>query len=102
MWDFIIENRLGGLVIGLATFLIIGVFHPIVVKAEYYWGVRCWWIFLLAGIGGIAGSVLVNDIAASALLGVFAFTCMWTIKELFDQRKRVAKGWFPANPKRGK
>ncbi len=102
MWDFIIENRLGGLAIGLATFLIIGVFHPIVVKAEYYWGVRCWWIFLLAGIGGIAGSVLVNDIAASALLGVFAFTCMWTIKELFDQRKRVAKGWFPANPKRGK
>ncbi len=102
MWDFIIENRLGGLVIGLATFLIIGVFHPIVVKAEYYWGVRCWWIFLLAGIGGIAGSVLVSGIVASALLGVFAFTCLWTIKELFDQRKRVAKGWFPANPKRRK
>lgn len=27
-----------GLLIGIATFLIIGLFHPVVVKAEYYWG----------------------------------------------------------------
>ena len=25
-----------GLLIGIATFLIIGLFHPVVVKAEYY------------------------------------------------------------------
>ena len=31
-----------GLLIGMATFLIIGLFHPVVVKAEYYWGTRCW------------------------------------------------------------
>ena len=35
-----------GLLIGIATFLIIGLFHPVVVKAEYYWGTKCWWIFL--------------------------------------------------------
>ncbi len=28
----------GGIIIGLCTFLIIGFFHPVVVKAEYYWG----------------------------------------------------------------
>lgn len=33
-----------GLLIGIATFLIIGLFHPVVVKAEYYWGTKCWWI----------------------------------------------------------
>ncbi len=27
-----------GLLIGIVTFLIIGMFHPVVVKAEYYWG----------------------------------------------------------------
>ena len=27
-----------GLLIGIVTFLIIGLFHPVVVKAEYYWG----------------------------------------------------------------
>ena len=39
-----------GIIIGLATFLIIGIFHPIVIKAEYYLGVKCWWIFMLAGM----------------------------------------------------
>ena len=34
-----------GILIGICTFLIIGLFHPVVVKAEYYWGTRCWWIF---------------------------------------------------------
>ena len=32
-----------GLLIGIATFLIIGLFHPVVVKAEYqycFWGER--------------------------------------------------------------
>lgn len=34
-------------------------------------------------------------------LGVFAFSSLWTIKELFEQREpRVAKGWFPANPEK--
>ena len=48
--DFIIDNHLQGLVIGICTFLIIGMFHPIVVKAEYYWSTRCWWLFLFLGI----------------------------------------------------
>ena len=32
-----------GIIVGLATFLIIGIFHPIVIKAEYYWGVKKGW-----------------------------------------------------------
>ena len=41
--EFLTEYNLTGLVIGIATFLIIGLFHPLVVKGEYYLGVRCWW-----------------------------------------------------------
>ena len=91
-----------GILIGLATFLIIGLFHPIVVKAEYYWGVKCWWIFLVTGIVGLGFSLYVSDVALSAILGVFSFSSFWTIKEIFEQRERVKKGWFPANPKRKK
>ena len=91
-----------GILIGICTFLIIGLFHPIVVKAEYYWGTRCWWIFLLLGIAGLIGSVLVSQILLSTLLGVFSFSSFWTIKEVFEQRERVLKGWFPMNPKRKK
>ena len=55
---------LTGLAIGVSAFIIIGIFHPIVIKTEYYTGTRLW------------------------------------CKELFEQRERVRKGWFPKNPKR--
>ena len=89
-----------GLIIGICTFLIIGLFHPIVVKAEYYWGTKCWWIFLILGLAGVVASICTADILVSSLLGVFAFSSFWTIQEVFDQEKRVKKGWFPKNPKR--
>ena len=88
-----------GLIIGIATFLIIGVFHPIVIKAEYYVGVRCWWVFMIAGIVGVAGSLFVDGTILSTLLGVFAFSSFWSIGELFQQRERVRKGWFPKREK---
>lgn len=98
--EFLSEFGLSGLFIGICTFLIIGLFHPVVVKAEYYWGTRCWWIFLLLGIAGVVASVCVDNILFSSLLGVFAFSSFWTIKEVFEQKERVKKGWFPKNPKR--
>lgn len=89
-----------GLLIGISTFLIIGLFHPVVIKCEYHWGTRCWWIFLVLGIAGIIASLLTAQTFWAALLGVFSFSSFWTIKELFDQEERVKKGWFPRNPKR--
>ena len=80
-----------GLVIGIATFLIIGLFHPVVVKAEYYWGTGCWWIFLVLGIGGIAWSLLTDNVLIAALAGVFAFSSFWTIKEVFEQEERCGR-----------
>lgn len=98
--DFLTEYHLSGLVIGISTFLIIGFFHPVVVKAEYYWGTGCWWIFLVLGILGVVASLLLENILLSSLCGVFAFSSFWTIKEVFEQEGRVKKGWFPKNPKR--
>ncbi len=89
-----------GLIIGISTFLIIGLFHPIVIKAEYYLGTKCWWMFALAGIIFIVLSILIENIILSTILGVFGFSSFWSILELFEQKKRVEKGWFPKNPKR--
>ena len=95
----ILENyNLLGLIIGIATFLIIGLFHPVVIKAEYYLGTRCWWIFLLLGVVSIVFSIIIVNVFVSVLCGVFSFSSFWTIKELFEQKKRVEKGWFPENP----
>ena len=87
-----------GLIIGLVTFLVIGLFHPLVIKAEYYLGVKSWWIFLIAGIGFVIASVLVENLIASIIMGVVAFSSFWGILEIFQQHKRVEKGWFPAGP----
>ena len=89
-----------GLIIGVATFLCIGLFHPLVIKAEYHFGTGCWWAFLVLGLVCIAGSLLVASTMLSTLLGVTAFSSLWSILELFKQRRRVEKGWFPKNPKR--
>lgn len=91
-----------GITVGLATFLIIGVFHPIVIKAEYHFGKRCWWAFALAGVAFAVLSLFISNIVLATITGVTAFSCFWSIHELFEQENRVRKGWFPANPKRKK
>ena len=87
-----------GIIIGASVFLMIGLFHPIVIKAEYYLGVKCWPVFAIAGAAALVGSLLVKGIIISVLLGAFAFSSFWSILELFEQRKRVERGWFPRNP----
>ncbi len=95
--------NLKGMIIGIATFVIIGVFHPIVIKSEYYIGKKIWPLFLLVGLLLIALSIFVNSIILSAIIGVTGFTSLWSIHEIFEQEERVKKGWFPHNPnKKGK
>lgn len=90
--------NINGLLVGLATFFIIGIFHPIVIKAEFYLGVRCWWIFALAGILSAVLSMIATGMVLSTILGVVAFSSFWSILELVHQRERVRKGWFPKGP----
>lgn len=89
-----------GLIIAVSTFLLIGLFHPIVIKSEYYFGVRCWWCFAIVGVACIVVSLFVAQVLLSSLLGVLGCSCLWSILELFEQRERVRKGWFPRNPRR--
>ena len=89
-----------GIALGAISFLIIGVFHPLVIKAEYYYGRKIWWAFLIIGIIASTLSLLTNNIFLSVTLGVFGFSSFWGIKEVFEQEQRVKDGRFPKNPKR--
>ena len=89
-----------GIVLGLVAFLCIGLFHPLVIKGEYYFGTKCWWVFAMVGVLMLVGSLLIENIYISVILGVPSFSCFWSILELFEQKKRVERGWFPKNPKR--
>jgi hypothetical protein len=43
---------------------------------------------------------MITNTYASIILGVIAFSSFWGIGEVFQQHKRVERGWFPMNPKR--
>lgn len=100
MEELLQQYHVLGLAIGLCTFLIIGIFHPVVIKCEYHFGTKCWWWFLVLGLICLGASMSIDGVLWQALLGVTAFSSFWTILEIFDQEKRVEKGWFPRNPKR--
>lgn len=90
-----------GILVGAATFLVIGICHPVVIKMEYYWGRGSWWVWLVAGLLFSALSALLPvNIVVRTILGAAAFNCFWGILEMFHQEKRVLRGWFPENPKR--
>ncbi|HMM06191.1 MAG TPA: DUF4491 family protein [Clostridiales bacterium] len=91
-----------GIIIGAIAFLLIGLFHPVVIKCEYYCGSGIWPVFLIAGLICCAASLFVANILFGATLAILGFTLLWSVLELKHQAERVKKGWFPANPKRKK
>ncbi|MCM1505120.1 MAG: DUF4491 family protein [Muribaculum sp.] len=40
-------------------------------------------------------SILNDNFFWQTLLAVIAFSCFWSILEVFEQKKRVERGWFP-------
>jgi hypothetical protein len=89
-----------GIIVGVAAFLIIGLFHPVVIRGEYYFGTRIWPLFAIFGVVVLMCSIFVHSILVKSILGITGFTLLWCIIEIFEQAKRVKKGWFPENPKR--
>lgn len=88
------------IIVGFASLAIIGIFHPVVIKWEYHFGAKSWWVFLAAGIIFL-GLAFFSRGLLSYFLAMLGTTCLWCIIELKQQERRVEKGWFPKNPKRG-
>lgn len=96
------EFNLTALALGAVSFLIIGLFHPIVIKGEYYFGKGCWPVFAVVGVLCLAAALVIKSFFWGTVMSLVGFSCFWSIKELFEQEERVNKGWFPANPDRKK
>lgn len=94
--------NLRGILVGIISFASIGLFHPIVIKSEYYFSKKCWPVFLICGVVLLAASAFIESTVFSSIVAVVGFSCLWSILELYEQEKRVEKGWFPANPNRKK
>ena len=60
-----------GIIIAACTFLTIGVWHPIVIKTEYYWGTRPWVLYLVVGVASIVAALFIENTLISSVVGVF-------------------------------
>lgn len=81
-------------------FIFTGIFHPVIIKCEYYFSAKVWPVFLVLGLACLAVSLWSGNDTVSDISGILGFILLWSIRELKQQEKRVAKGWFPRNPER--
>jgi hypothetical protein len=88
-----------GIIIGLGSFIITGIFHPVVAKLEYYKGKRSWWWLIIPGIICLVWSLFVSTIF-SIFLGVLGFSLFWSSIEIIKQHHRVLEGRAMRNPNR--
>jgi len=89
-----------GLILGVFMLLVIGFGHIFIIKCEYHFGTKLWPIFLIIALSSITASIFVKTELVSGVLGIVGFIFLWSIHEIFKQKGRVQKGWFPKNPKR--
>jgi hypothetical protein len=89
-----------GIIVGLIAFLLIGFFHPLVIYGEYHFGVKIWPVFLCFGVISCGLSLVIKNTIINSVFAILGFCCFWSILELFHQKKRVEKGWFPKKTKK--
>ena len=57
-----------GIIIGVVTFFLIGIFHPLVIKGEYYFGRKVNKFFILFGVIFVALSLYIKSLTQVSLL----------------------------------
>jgi TctA family transporter len=83
--------QIAGLIIGIVTFIMIGILHNAVVTIERKWGSQLWIWFVILGLLLGASSLFADDVLVSSLLGVNGFLFAWFGPELKKQRERVLR-----------
>ena len=83
-----VELNLEGVIVGVASLLVIGAFHPLVIWCEYRFTQRIWPVFLITGLLCMLAALLLQGLF-SILLGLLGASCLWSIRELKEQ----PNGW---------
>ncbi len=84
-----------GMIMGLATLVVIGLGFVWVIQVERNLGYLWWPYFMAAGIFTIIGSLFIPNNWLSALVGITGASLVWGATELGSQAERVKMGLFP-------
>jgi hypothetical protein len=80
-----------GIIIALATGLLIWFGHVWVVKLHSVSGTKLWFVPLILGIVCVVVSIVAPDNLTSAITAIAAVTFFWGIKELFEYKEKLTK-----------
>ena len=84
-----------GILIGIATLLIIGLGFIWVIRGERYFG-YLWWPYVMgAGALLVLLSFFITLDYVSALIGALGASLLWGSTELKEQAVRGELGWYP-------
>ncbi|MFO7914969.1 MAG: DUF4491 family protein [Candidatus Krumholzibacteriales bacterium] len=100
MMELLSDLNIMGFLVGLFSFIVIGVFHPIVKVVEYRLGKKAWPFFLIPGFILGVSSIFFKNNFVSVIAGVLAFSLFWSTHEIFKQHERVLRGQAERNPDR--
>jgi hypothetical protein len=84
-----------GILIGVVTFLIIGLGFPLVILGERYFAYWSWIYMMSIGFLIIIASLFIQSDWGSVIVGVIGATFVWGSTELKEQAVRAELGWFP-------
>ena len=91
-----------GILIGIVTFLIIGLGFPLVIRGERYFGYWAWVYMMSIGFLIIVASLFIKNDRFAVIVGVIGATFVWGSTELKEQAVRAELGWFPFNANKTK
>ncbi|MBI5841935.1 MAG: DUF4491 family protein [Chloroflexi bacterium] len=86
-----------GILVGIATLLIIGLGFPLVIRGERTFGYLCWPYMMGLGILIILASLFIQNNWLCVIVAVIGATFVWGSTELKEQAVRAELGWFPFN-----
>lgn len=89
-----------GILLGLFSALAIGLGYVWVIRLEYHVGAHVARGVAALGVAVVLASLFIPSFTFSAMAGIVGGTIFWGAAELPKQEQRVARGWFPANPRR--
>jgi hypothetical protein len=84
-----------GILIGIATLLIIGLGFPLVILGERFFSYLFWPYMMALGVLMIITSLWIQNDWLCAIIGVLGATFVWGSTELKEQAVRTEVGWYP-------
>ena len=89
-----------GFLVGLITFIVIGLGFVWVIRGERYLGYLWWPYFMALGIFLFIVSFFIQNNWGSVITGVIGGSFIWGSTEFKEQAIRAELGWFPFNGKK--